>query len=86
MIDFIDKTTEQSGTPLNRKNMMAIQNFEEKTTEFSENNIIETNSDGHTLNTTFNDDGTITQDFQGTKNISKLITFNEDGSITERIL
>ena len=33
MIDFIDKTTEQAGTPVNRENLMAIQGFIGMTTE-----------------------------------------------------
>ena len=27
MVEFIDKTTEQAGTPINRKNLMAMQGF-----------------------------------------------------------
>lgn len=87
MIDFIDKTTEQNGTPINRENMMAIQGFVAKNTVFYANgNITETNGKGEVLTTVFNDDGSITETFVGEKTITKTITFNADGSITEVIL
>ena len=86
MIDFIDKTSEQSGTPINRENLMAIQGFVANTTVFNANgSITETNSKGETLTTTFNDDGSITEIFVGEKTITKNTTFNSDGSITEVI-
>lgn len=86
MIDFIDKTNEQSGTPINRENLMAIQGFVANTTVFNANgSITETNSKGETLTTTFNDDGSITEIFVGKKTITKNTTFNSDGSITEVI-
>lgn len=84
MIDFIDKTTEQSGTPINRSNLMAIQGFEAKNTVFnSDGSITETNANGETKTTTFNADGSITETFVGEKTITKTTTFNSDGSITE---
>ena len=86
MRDFIDKTTSAGGTPLNRDNMMAIQGFDGKTVEFTEDSIVETNSKGHKLTTTFNADGTITEKFVGEKTITKNITFNPDGSISEVVL
>lgn len=86
MIDFIDKTTEQSGTPLNRKNLMAIQGFEEKTTVFnSDGSITETFSDGSTKTTVFNSDGSLTETFTGEKTIVKITSFNPDGSVSEVI-
>lgn len=48
MIDFIDKTNEQLGTPINRQNMMAIQGFQAKT--------ITANADG-TIITCIDDEG-----------------------------
>ena len=85
MIEFIDKTTEQNGTPINRKNMMAIQGFIAITTTFNNGNIVETNADGHTRTTTFNSDGSITETFVGEKTITKKTTFDNE-SIVEVIL
>lgn len=84
MIEFIDKTTTQNGTPINRANLMAMQGFMAKTTVFNaDGSIVETDAKGHTLTTVFNADGSITETFKGTKTIVKNITFNADGSITE---
>lgn len=86
MIDFIDKTSNQSGTPINRYYLMAVQGFVAKNTVFNpDGSITETNEKGHTLKTTFNDDGSIIEQFVGDKTITKTITFNSDGSITEVI-
>lgn len=84
MIEFIDKTSEQEGTPLNRRNMMALQGFFENTLNFNEDGTItEVNGDGSVLTTTFNEDGSITEKFEGEKVITKTTTFNKNGSITE---
>lgn len=84
MKEFIDKTAENDGTKISRRNLMAIQGFVgSKTTFEGDNMIIETNSDGETLTTTFNEDGTITEELVGDKKITKTTTFNDDGSITE---
>lgn len=84
MYEFIDKTSEQSGTPISRKTMMNVQAFGDLETVFNDDgSITETNGDGHTLTTVFNDDGTITETFKGTKTITKTTTFNSDGSISE---
>lgn len=84
MKEFIDKTAEQSGTKINRKNLLAIQGFVVNKTIFEGDNIIiETNSDGETLTTIFNDDGTITETLKGEKTITKTTSFLEDGSISE---
>ena len=86
MIDFIDKTSEQKGTPINRENLMAVQGFVANTTVFNKDgSITETNSKGETLTTTFNDDGTITQKFVGKKTITKTTIFNTNGGISEVI-
>lgn len=86
MIEFIDKTSEQNGTPLNRKNLMAMQGFVGNSITFdSDGNIVERNSEGQTKTTIFNADGSITERFVGDKTITKTITFNSDGSITEVI-
>ena len=86
MIDFIDKTNTQSGTPLNRASMMAIQGFVGKKVEFLDTGVIkETNDDGSFKTTIFNDDGSITIRFVGRKTITKKILFGNDDSITEVI-
>lgn len=83
MKEFIDKTDQQNGTPINRANLMAIQGFQSQTYSFVGNSVIETNSNGETLTTVFNNDGSITQTFSGEKTITKTTTFNADGSISE---
>lgn len=86
MIDFIDKTSEQNGTPINRENLMAMQGFIAKDTVFNaDGSTTETTSKGETLTTTFNDDGSITETFVGEKTITKTTKFNNDGSISEVI-
>jgi archaeosine-15-forming tRNA-guanine transglycosylase len=86
LIDFIDKTTEQSGTPINRENMMAIQGFIDMTTEKqADGSVLQTYADGHTLVTKKNTDGSITQTFTGEKVIVKTIT-KENGKIIERVI
>ena len=86
MIDFIDKTSERNGTPINRENLMAIQGFVANKTVFNDDgSITETNSKGETLTTVFNTDGSITETFVGEKTITKTTTFNADGSVSEVI-
>ena len=89
MIDFIDKTTEQSGTPINRENLMAIQGFSncniyEDVNELGEKQIIEDYIDrNEKLITTFKLDGQIEEKFVGQKTIAKTTSFGVDGSLTE---
>ena len=85
MIEFIDKSSENEGTPLNRANLMAMQGFQTLTTTFSADmkTIIETDVNGYIKTTVFNDDGTVTETFRGEKTLTKTTTFNADGSITE---
>lgn len=85
MKDFVDKTMTQSGTPINRANMMAMQGFISKTTVFAGDKVIETNADGETLTTEFLADGTIKETFVGSKTVVKTTSFNSDGSITETL-
>ena len=86
MIDFIDKTATNSGTPLNRENMMAIQGFiGVKTQILDDGTIIETNSKGQTKTTTFEEDGSIKEVFVADKTITKTTIFRDDGSIDEVI-
>ena len=86
MFEFIDKTSEQEGTAINREAMMAIQGFVGSRTVFNDDgSVTETNDKGETLTTTFNADGSITEVFTGEKTITKTTIFNDDGSITEVI-
>lgn len=86
MIEFIDKTSTQNGTPINRANLMAIQGFVANTTVFNaDGSITETNGKGETLTTTFNSDGSITEKFVGSKTITKTTTFDASGKIMEVI-
>ena len=86
MVEFIDKTSEQAGTPINRENLMAMQDFIAKKTVFNaDGSITETNAKNETLTTTFNEDGSITETFVGEKTIIKTTKFNADGSISEVI-
>ena len=79
MIEFIDKTSEQSGTPINRSNMMAIQGFVGATATINaDGSISETNAEGHTVTAKFNADGSITQIFTGQKIITKKTYLNEN--------
>ena len=84
MKEFIDKTSEQSGTPLNRATMMAVQGFEAKTVVFNEDgSITETNAEGHTKTTVFNPDGSIIEMFVGEKTITMTTRFEEKTVISE---
>ena len=85
MIDFVDKTSEQKGTPINTKNLMAMQGFIGNTIVFNSGSVVETNQDGQTKTTIFNSDGSISEIFEGDKIITKTTIFNSDGSITEVI-
>ena len=86
MIEFIDKTSEKSGTDINRQAMMAIQGFISQNTTFNaDRSITEVNSLGQTKTTTFPQKNTIVETFTGEKTITKTTTFNSDGSITEVI-
>ena len=85
MVEFIDKTSERSGTPLSRSTMMAVQGFIGSTIVFEDDEIIETNSRGETRTTKFSEDGSVVDIFAGEKILTKTTTFNADGSITEVI-
>jgi hypothetical protein len=85
LVDFIDKTSEQNGTPINRETLMALQGFIGMITEMqNDGSILQTNSKGHTLRTIKNSNGSITQIFTGDKIITKTIT-RQDGKIVEVI-
>ena len=77
MIEFIDKTSEQEGTPINRDNLKAMQGFIANNTIFNaDGSITETNSKGEVLTTVFNEDGSITEIFMGEKTITKTTSFS----------
>ena len=77
MIEFLDNTETQSGTPVNRKNLLAMQGFLSQEIVFRESDgaIVITNADGQVHTITFNDDGTITEIFSGEKTITKTTKF-----------
>ena len=81
MIDFIDKTTEQDGTPINRENMMAIQGYQNEDVTFG-NTITKTNDKGETETITFLDNKIIKQ-FVGEKTITQTVTFTDSGYTKE---
>ena len=84
MIEFIDRTSTKTGTPINRANLMAIQGFVAKTTVFNDDgSITETNGKGEALRIVFNADGSITETFVGEKTLVKTTRFNSDGTISE---
>lgn len=86
MIDFIDKTSETNGTPINRANLMAIQGFIGKDIIFkADGSVLETNQNGETFTTSIDENGNIVEVFVGEKTITKTTIFNEDGSISEVI-
>lgn len=79
MIEFIDKTSEQSGTPINRENMMGIQGFINENINVSEKTIIKTQN-GQKTTTTFNAGVTnVTEVLEGTKRITKTIKLTNNG-------
>ena len=89
MIEFIDKTSEQNGTPINRENLMALQGMENNNVNIVENEdgsitVPETNNDNHTLtaNITENEDGSVTvvEMFRGEKTITKTTRINSDST------
>lgn len=81
MIDFNDKTSEENGTPLNRKNLMGMQGYVNETVSFG-NQIVKTNADGQTETITF-DDNKIIKTFAGEKTITQTITFSGNGYVKE---
>ena len=81
VIDFIDKTSEQDGTPLNRENLMGIQGYQKETVVFGDT-IIKTNDKDETETITFTENQIIKQ-FVGKKNITQTITFTENGYTKE---
>lgn len=85
MIEFIDKSSENNGTPINRENMMGVQGFANVKTVFhSDGRVTETDMlTGYVKTTLTNADGSITEIFEGEKTISKTTSFLSDGSVME---
>lgn len=86
MVEFIDKTTERAGTPINREALMAIQGFESVTMVCNpdDGSITKTNGLGQTLTIKYNTNGTTTETFVGDKTITKTISFS-DGKVVFKI-
>lgn len=82
MIEFIDKTSEQNGTPINRKNLMAIQGYAYENVVFGANSITKTNADGHKETITF-EKNKIIRTIEGKKTITLTTTFTENGYVKE---
>jgi hypothetical protein len=81
VVDFKDKTSEENGTPLNRKNLMAVQGYVNETVSFG-NQIVKTNADGQTETIIFEGDKII-KTFVGEKTITQTITFSENEYVKE---
>lgn len=92
MKEFIDKTSEQDGTPINRENMMAIQGFSncntyEDVNELGEKQIIEDYIDrNEKFITTFKTDGRIEEKFIGEKVIAKVYSFGIGDNISSEVI
>jgi hypothetical protein len=78
LIDFIDKTSEQNGTPINRENLMGVQGYVAETVVFGNNSITKTNSKSEKETITFSDNKII-KNFVGEKTITQTITFTNNG-------
>lgn len=91
MKEFIDKTSTQNGTPINRASLMAMQGFIGSQTvsyidEDGYETIKETNEKGEILITRKDEDGNYEQIFVGEKTITKYISLFEDGTVREEIV
>lgn len=92
MIDFLDKTSEKNGTPINRDNMMAIQGFSncntyEDVNELGEKQIITDYIDRNArLIVTFKFDNKIEETFIGDKIITKIYSFGVGGNISSEVI
>lgn len=86
-VEFADEPTE-TGTPINRDNLMAVQGITEATTTFNTDGSINTlYSDNTNVKVMFNSDGSILETLTNDNQIiNKKTTFNADGSIKEEIL
>ena len=78
MLEFIDKTSEDSGTKLNRLNMMALQGYQTETTKFGKNIMTKTNGNGD-VETTVYEGNKITKTIVGKSSMKVEIIFSENG-------
>ena len=81
MKDFIDKTPEKSGTPINRNNLMAVQGYVNEEVVFSDT-ITKVNENGEIETITFSENQII-KTFVGEKTITQTITFTDNGYTKE---
>ena len=92
MIDFIDKTSVQNGTPINRENLMAIQGFSncntyEGVNELGEKQLIENYVDrNEKFITTFKANGEIEEKLVGEKTITKTCSFGVGYNISTEVI
>lgn len=92
MVDFIDKTSEQAGTPINRENMMAVQGFSncntyEAVNELGEKQLIEDYIDrNEKFITTFKTNGRIEEKLVGEKTIIKTYSFGVGDNISTEVI
>ena len=89
MKEFINKTSEQNGTKINREAMMALQGFQAKTTKIGNSfeggkKVTEVNGEGHTLTTVITNKEII-ETFVGEKTITKTTTFPTSFTMSEVI-
>lgn len=77
MVDWIDQTPNENGTPVNRKNLMGMQSYIHEDVVFGDT-ITKTNGDGNVETITFKDNQII-KTFVGEKTITQTITFTEQG-------
>ena len=93
MKEFIDKTSEQNGTEINREAMMALQGFQAKTTKIDNyyegekllgKMVTEVNGEGHTLTIVIMDEKII-ETLVGEKTITKTTTFPNSYTMSEVI-
>ena len=84
MKDFIDKTTEKSGTPINRANLMSIQGFVSSSATYEKGVRTIVFSNGETLKTRL-DGNSVIETFTGEKTITKTTSLLENGYVTEVI-
>lgn len=84
MKDFIDKTTEQSGTPINRANLMSIQGFVSSSVTYENGVRTIMFANGENLKTRL-DGNSVIETFTGEKTITKTTSLLENGYVTEVI-
>ena len=82
MKDFIDKTAEKSGTPINRANLMSVQGFVSSTVIYANGVRTIAFANGENLKTHL-DGNSVIETFTGEKTITKTTSLLENGYITE---